>query len=138
MLSKDTINKIVNKIADVSETVIGSRYNAGVVVATIHLIIVALILYLFFLSVSNVGFLLGFIGVIIIIILHVLFNGCFLLKVERVLFNDKKWYNFWNLVIFPLEKIGIDLTKDRIYKIVTVVDIIILYIAYVKFKARFF
>ena len=136
MLNKDTIIKITNSIANTSAAMVGSRYVAGVIIALFHLIIVAMIVYFFFFSSTDIGFVIGVGGFLTIIILHFLFRGCFLLRIERTLFNNKHWYNFFNLIIFPLEKIGVTLNKDNIYNIVTIVDLLLLYVIYVKLRAR--
>ena len=132
MLSKDTTNNITNKIADASERAVGSRYKAGLIIATVHSIVVIAIVYLFFFSSTKTGVVIGVGGVLSIILLHIVFNGCILLRVERTLFNDKYWYNLFNIIIFPLKQIGIVLNKDIIYKIVSFVDVLLLYISYVK------
>ena len=136
MISKETIIKITNSIADWSESLVGSRYDAGVIIAVFHLIIVATIIYLFFFSSTCAGFYIGIVGVLTIIILHFIFSGCFLLRVERTLLNDKQWYNFFNLIIFPLENVGVTLTKDNIYNIVSIVYLTMIYLIYVKLCAR--
>lgn len=47
-----------------------------------------------------------------VFLLHFYFKGCILVKAERYLWNTKKWYGPWSMIIFPLQNIGVKVTKS--------------------------
>ena len=49
--------------------------------------------------------------------LHFYFKGCILVKAERYLWNTKKWYGPWSMIIFPLQNMGVKVTKSLSEKI---------------------
>ena len=50
---------------------------------------------------------------IIVVISNVIFKGCILMRIERYLFNNKDWFGIWELIFYPLNKLGIELTREN-------------------------
>ena len=43
--------------------------------------------------------------------LHFYFKGCILVKTERYLWDTREWYGPWSMIIFPLQSLGVEITK---------------------------
>lgn len=44
--------------------------------------------------------------------LHFYFKGCILVKTERYLWDTRDWYGPWSMIIFPLQNVGVEITKS--------------------------
>ena len=47
-----------------------------------------------------------------IFIFHFYFKGCIITRIERKLWNEKKWWGPWMFLFTPLEKMGIYMTDN--------------------------
>lgn len=50
---------------------------------------------------------------IIVVIGNVIFKGCILMRIERYLLNNKDWFGMWELLFYPLNKLGIEISRDN-------------------------
>jgi hypothetical protein len=48
----------------------------------------------------------------IIFIFHFYFKGCILTRIERKIWNEKKWWGPWMFLFTPLEKVGVTMTDE--------------------------
>lgn len=68
----------------------------------------------------------------IVIILHFYFKGCILTRIERTIWQEKKWWGPWIFLFTPLEKIGIDMTNELANSIFTCWGIIIILFVFLR------
>jgi len=79
-----------------------------------HLVICGIpLLYILFGSINKIFYFCLLIW-LCIVILHFYFGGCIITKTERYLFNNNnnKWYGIWNILFIPLNKMGVEITKN--------------------------
>jgi hypothetical protein len=76
----------------------------------LHGIIVFLPFYILLFKSLNIYFYISLIVWVIIIFLHLYFNGCIFIRIERELTKNKKWKGIWTYLFDFLEFIGITVT----------------------------
>lgn len=119
MFSLEERKKYTKKIIDYGEylfsnkKLLGDKIMNGYILVIIHWIITGIPLYyLFFGEKNNKYYYISCLIWIIIFLLHFYFKGCILTRIERQLWQDKKWWGPWVFLFTPLEKIGIPLTDE--------------------------
>ena len=119
MFSLEERKKNTKKIIDYGEylfsnkKLLGDEIMNGYILVIIHWIITGIPLYyLLFSEKNNKYYYISCLIWIIIFLLHFYFKGCILTRIERQLWQDKKWWGPWVFLFTPLEKIGIPLTDE--------------------------
>lgn len=111
-LSRSKREEIINEIACYCEELFGSKRKAAVYVVVLHYIIVGSAVGAIIFSNNSTIFRIGVACWASVIFLHNVFDGCFLVRLERALFESKKWYGIWHLFLIPLEMIGYPTTRS--------------------------
>lgn len=94
-IENDIINNIINKLFKYTN----NNYKTGFIIFLFHWILTLLtFIYILFGDV-DIFFYLAITIWVIIIFLHIYFNGCILTKIERKCWNTKKWHGPWSIII---------------------------------------
>ena len=95
-------------------SITGNNFYSGILVFIIHFLIGgSTLIYLIFGNVKNDFYFISMLTWIIIFIMHVYFKGCILVKLERELWNNKRWFGPWTLPFFTLELFGFQINKKN-------------------------
>jgi hypothetical protein len=96
---------IIHEAVKFSNIFTDNKKLAGVVLSLIHNITGVLILiYLLFFKDIDILFYTCIAFLILISTGHFYFNGCIIIRIERLLLDNKKWYGAWTLLFHFLEK----------------------------------
>ena len=89
-----------------------NRYIIGYFIVLFHWIITLIpLIYIFIGKINNIYIYCCFIW-IVIFIFHFYFKGCIITRIERNIWNEKKWWGPWIVLFMPLEKIGIEINNE--------------------------
>lgn len=109
---KQHTQKITNYIEEKLWMVSNNRYINGFFLVLVHWILTLIpLVYLFIGNINNIYYFCCFIW-IMIFIFHFYFKGCIITRVERTIWNEKKWFGPWIFLFTPLEKIGIEINNE--------------------------
>ena len=100
---------IVDRMADLAEYLFGARY-AGPTVVVLHLTAVVAIVYMITVPQTLIPVAIGACLWLLILTAHLFFDGCLIVRVERRLLHDDKWYGFWTI---PFGLMGNPTKKQR-------------------------
>jgi hypothetical protein len=117
--------EIINELVCYSEKIFGSKRRAGFYVVVCHYIVVSSIVGAIIFSNNPTIFRIAVTCWILIIFLHNIFDGCFLIRLERALFESKNWYGIWHLILIPLEMIGYPTTRSLLDLVLVWLGVII-------------
>lgn len=93
---KQNTKFIVEEASEFFTLMVNNRKLAGIILATFHIIVICMsMLYLFFTTKIDYIFYICFIFWILIVSMHLYFNGCIIIRIERELMNDKHWCAGW-------------------------------------------
>ena len=109
---KQHTQKITNYIEKNLFMVSNNRYINGYFLVLVHWILTLIpLVYLFIGKINNIYYFCCFIWTMIFIF-HFYFKGCIITRVERSIWNEKKWWGPWIFLFTPLEKIGIEINNQ--------------------------
>ena len=111
-LSRQKREEIVNCLACYCEKVFGSKRRAAFYVVVGHYTVVLTAVGAIVFSNNSIIFRIAVICWGVVVFLHNVFDGCLLVRLERALFDSKKWYGIWHLFLIPLEMIGYPTTRS--------------------------
>jgi len=111
-LSRLKREEIINQLACYCEEIFGSKRRAAFYVVVGHYTVVLSAVGAIIFSNNSTIFRIAVACWAIVIFLHNVFDGCFLVRLERALFDSKKWYGIWHLFLIPLEMIGYPTTRS--------------------------
>lgn len=111
-LSRLKREEIINQLACYCEEIFGSKRRAALYVVVGHYTVVLSAVGAIIFSNNSTIFRIAVACWAIVIFLHNVFDGCFLVRLERALFDSKKWYGIWHLFLIPLEMIGYPTTRS--------------------------
>ena len=105
-----------------------SHKNKTVFLIVFHNLLMGLaIMYLLFGNINYFYFfVIGFMG--LVLLLNILFRGCFLMKLERKYLNTKEWYGAYHM----LEVFGLDLNNSKVKKLFYIWGLIIAIIPFIR------
>tara|TARA_B100001063_G_C16772048_1_gene562327 strand:+ start:3334 stop:3777 length:444 start_codon:yes stop_codon:yes gene_type:complete len=110
-----TTNLILDKSRQFLKNLNENEPVSGLVLFIFHWLFLGIPLVIILVGKINFYFGISIIIWVIVYILHFYFNGCILTKLERKLFNDKKWYGPWTFLILILDYYnGVKITKELI------------------------
>ena len=98
-----TTNLILDKSRQFLKNLNENEPVSGLVLFIFHWLFLGIPLVIILVGKINFYFGISIIIWVIVYILHFYFNGCILTKLERKLFNDKKWYGPWTFLILILD-----------------------------------
>lgn len=102
---KQNTQYIISEAEDFCSIFTNNKKLAGIVLATIHTIVIFLAsFHLIFTTQIDYLFYVCLIFWIVIACMHIYFNGCILIKIERELLDNKKWYAGWTPFFLLAEK----------------------------------
>jgi len=109
---KNDIDKFITGVSNQLTRLFGEDVKAGWVLFGFHCWIILLIYWSLFIQKNRRIQIIGFIVWLSIMIQHVYFNGCWLVRCERKLWNSKEWMGPWTVVFKTLDSIGVPLRKQ--------------------------
>ena len=112
MNKKEFTKKIVHFIKDLLYKCNPDNQTNAFLVLLIHYSIVVLSLCGLFACNYNWKFHICVVVWVCICILHIVFNGCILTRIERELWNTKDWKGPWSILFECLTNTGITVTKS--------------------------
>jgi hypothetical protein len=92
----------------------------GFILVLFHWILTGIPLFYIFFGEINKYYYFSCLIWIIIFIMHFYFKGCILTRVERNIWNEKKWWGPWIFLFTPIEQVGIkinDKLANRIFNL---------------------
>ena len=90
-----------------------NTYTGGWYVFCLHLIVIIIVTYMLLWTNSLTLLLFGILVWASIIVQHIIFNGCWLVRLERRLWETQDWYGPWTPVFRVLNKAGVSNTKHN-------------------------
>ena len=125
MLDRDEKTKIINGMSQYIEDLVGDKHRGGWLVVAIHNIIVVTILIQVFYCDSKIEVCMGAMIWLLLVSCHLLFNGCFLVRLDRNLFESKEWYNVWYLLFRFADLIEYPLNHKNFIVVQNVIGILL-------------
>ena len=125
MLDRDEKTKIINGMSQYIEDLVGDKQRGGWLVVAIHNLIVITILVQVFYCDSKIEVCMGAMIWLLLVCCLLLFNGCFLVRLERNLFESKEWYNVWYLLISFADLIGYPLNHKNFIIVQNIIGILL-------------
>ena len=110
----NVFNNFLNFSQSELKKITGDDKISGIIVTILHFIIIVSILYLLIMDDNKYALFIVTIALIIVYLLHLYFNGCILLKLERHLFQNKNWFGIYTILPY----LGISINPQRIKNIV--------------------
>ena len=104
--TKNIIEYVKKKLLNITN----NRYINGYILVLFHWLLTGIPLVYLFIGEINILFYISCFIWIIVFILHFYFHGCIFSRIERDLWQEKKWWGPWIFLFTPLENIGIDMT----------------------------
>jgi hypothetical protein len=104
----------------------------GSLVLIAHYAIVIFITYLLLWSDTVDQLLLGIVIWVVIMLLHVMNNGCFLVRFERKMFNTDSWYGPWTSFFHLIERFHSFPSRDTQNKIFVAFGILLTLLSLVR------
>ena len=86
----------MDRMTQLAESLFGARY-AGPAVVALHLTAVVAIVYMVAVPKTLVPVAIGACLWLLILTAHLFFDGCLMVRVERRLLRDDRWYGFWTV-----------------------------------------
>jgi len=108
---KNDIDEFINRVSIYLTRLFGGNIKAGWVLFGLHCWIILLIYWSLFIQTDKRLRIIGFIVWLSIMLQHIYFNGCWLVRCERKLWNSKEWMGPWTVVFETLQRIGVPLRK---------------------------
>jgi len=99
LFEKEDRDSFINGLTNHMEELAGCKKKGGWIVFSIHSLFILVIAYQVFLTNSAITVGMGAIVWITLVLFHCAFDGCFLVRLERSLFESQEWYFIWT--IFP-------------------------------------
>ena len=128
MLSQKTRKKYTNQIINNSvcafKNVCGNKKKGATLMIFLHLfggLLIALMLFSNDPILNIVGSIMWF----LIIIFHLFFDGCILVRIERNLLENKDWVHIWGILFKGIAFLGKKLNRSEKNKIYSFVGIVI-------------
>jgi len=121
---KKYTNQIINNGACAFEDVCGSKKNGAALIIFLHFFGVLMIALMLF-SHDDVLIIVGSFMWLLIITMHLVFDGCFLVKIERKLLENKEWVHIWCILFNIIAFFGKKINKSEKSKIYSFVGIVI-------------
>jgi len=87
---------VVQRTTQLAESLFGVRH-AGPAVVALHLTAVVAIVYMITVPKTLVPVAIGACLWLLILTAHLFFDGCLIVRVERRLLRDDRWYGFWTI-----------------------------------------
>jgi len=111
----------LNEVDKTSKKFIQDNYIRGYIFCIFHILIV-LIPFLFVIFSNNLKIvIISQIILISILFQHFYFDGCWMIRLERKIWNTKEWYGLWTYLFYIIESFGIKLhrnSRDNIFFVV--------------------
>lgn len=105
------LDKIEKLIREYTHNTSSETETAGWYVFCVHMLIVAIVTYLLLWSNSLTLLSLGIISWLCIVAQHMIFDGCWMVRLERRLWETKEWYGPWTPVFKTLHFLGMSNNK---------------------------
>ena len=103
----------LNKLDNYSRILHNDIYIRGLLVCIFHIIIVTIPFLLIIYS-NNIKYIVvSQLILLLILFQHFYFDGCWMIRLERKIWNTKEWYGLWTYLFNILEYLGITLNRNR-------------------------
>ena len=110
---KQHTEKIYTFVSSLLNNITKDPKKSGFVVFLFHWIFIGIpTIYIIFGEINTIFFI-SCIIYVTIFLLHFYFGGCILTRIERKLWNTKKWYGPSTFIFIILEKVGINMNNKR-------------------------
>jgi len=121
-INKNDRARIIENLCELWSRLWGTREEAGYMAYYLHIFILVSIMWLVFVCESYFGCVVGVMGLAGIASLHLVFDGCFMTRMERELLNDKTWTSVWSILLWPYvyfsgEAVSVGLLREKIVTI---------------------
>jgi len=104
---KTNREKFISKLENATQVLHNDPYIRGYIVCFIHIILVSIPFYFVITSNSLKIIIISQIALILILLQHFYFDGCWMIRLERRLWNTNKWYGLWTYLFNTIEYFGI-------------------------------
>lgn len=109
-----------------------NNYIRGYIVCLFHIFLVS-VPFFFILFSNKISYVLfSQLVLFLILIQHFYFDGCWMIRLERRIWNTKDWYGLWTYLFNLIESVGFKLNRNRRDYIFYVVYSIILGIGFYR------
>jgi hypothetical protein len=125
LIDKTERDQLIQTLTDYFETLTGDKKTSGWLVVIIHNGLFFLIMYQIFLQNSKIEVLIGAAWWLFILGTQPFFGGCGIIKIERLLLQDKNWTNMWCLVLESAKYIGYPLSKETFFYVQCFIGVIL-------------
>lgn len=98
---KKNTNIVVNYLSSLLNVIPLNDYKKGILLIIVHLIILYIIISNVIIHKTNEVYYIFIIAWLSIIYFNYYFHGCFMVKIERKLLNNKSWYGPITLLSYP-------------------------------------
>ena len=109
---KKNTTKIIIKTEKLLKKITNNNKIAGFIIFFSHWLLLGIALLYILIGKINSFFYFSSLIWIIVFIMHFYFNGCIATRIERHLWDTKKWFGPWMLGFIPLEKLGVEITRN--------------------------
>lgn len=124
---------LINYVQDKLFKLTGNDAISGYIVFLFNRIVTDLPLIYILIGEINWLFYLFFVAWIAIFNLHLYFNGCILIRLERSLWNTRDWFGTLAWIFSPLVKTGVEMTPNLVNNIFICWGIVIFMVGFLRF-----
>lgn len=123
---KNVRESFINTLADYSTILHKDEYMRGYIVCFIHILLVSIPFLFVMLSNRLKIVIISQIILLLILFQHFYFDGCWMIRLERKIWNTNEWYGLWTYLFNIIESFGYKLNRNsRDYIFFVVYSIII-------------
>lgn len=118
---KNIRENFINKLDNLSFCLHEDRNIRGYLVCFIHILLVSIPFFIVMFSNKIKLMIISQIILVLILLQHFYFDGCWMIRLERKIWNTKEWYGLWTYLFKIIEDVGIKLnrhSRDYIFFIV--------------------
>ena len=123
---------VIEKFNILTEKLIKDKLVRFGLVYSFHIICICCTILTLIFSPINFFFYIQLLVWLMIMLMHIYFSGCIVIRIERELLEDKTWKGVWTYVFDILEMFGYEITNEFSNNIFICVAIIICFIIFLK------
>jgi len=105
---KNHTKLVIKNASEFLNSITNNANISGYILLYIHILLVGLPLIYIFIGSVNIYYYLSVLFWLFIMVLHFYFHGCIFTKIERNLWDSKKWYGPWTYLWHGFNGLGIE------------------------------